>query len=80
MASHIRAASPCLPDDLEEVRNRQLYALIPTTVVLALSLLTYGLRLLARKRTGQLWRLDDILMGVGLFIFLEPAICEYLCE
>jgi hypothetical protein len=30
--------------------------------------------------SGQLLKWDDWLMGMGLLISMEPAICEYLCK
>ncbi len=76
----VPATPPCPPDDPTDVFNRQMFALVPTTIMLVLSLGTYALRLVARRKTGQSPRSDDILMGIGLLIFLEPTICEYLCK
>ena len=70
----------CPPDDPAEVHSRRMFALIPTTIILILSILTYALRLYCRKKTGQRLGWDDILMGCGLLISFEPAICEYLCR
>jgi hypothetical protein len=69
-----------LPDIPSEVRTRQLFAVISTTVVLFFAILSYVLRLWARKRSFQNLSIDDWLMGVGLLITLEPAICEYMCK
>lgn len=66
------------PDIPGEVRTRQLFAVISTTIVLAFAILSYGLRLWARRRSFQSLQIDDWLMGAGLLITLEPAICEYL--
>jgi hypothetical protein len=69
-----------LPDIPSEVRTRQLFAVISTTVVLFFAILSYALRLWARKRSFQNLSIDDWLMGAGLLITLEPAICEYMCK
>lgn len=70
----------CPPEDPAATRSRRMFALVPTTIILILSVLTYGLRLYCRKKTGQNIRSEDYLMGVGLLISIEPAICEYLCK
>ncbi|KAJ0108178.1 hypothetical protein J7T55_000143 [Diaporthe amygdali] len=72
------AKAACPPDIPEDVFNRQLFGVIPTTIVLVLSLLTYGLRIVARVKTSQRVSWDDYLMGLGLFLSLEPTICQYL--
>ncbi|KAH8763669.1 hypothetical protein F5883DRAFT_422658 [Diaporthe sp. PMI_573] len=72
------AGRSCPPDIPEDVYNRQLFGVIPTTVILILSLLTYGLRIVARVKTSQRVGWDDYLMGIGLLLSLEPAICQYL--
>lgn len=46
--------------------------------MLILSLLTYGLRIVARVKTSQKVSWDDYLMGLGLLLSLEPTICQYL--
>lgn len=74
------AAEACPPDDPYDVYSRRIFALVPTIIILVLSILTYGLRVYCRKKTGQGIRSDDILMGIGLFISFEPAICEFLCK
>jgi hypothetical protein len=66
------------PDIPSEVRSRQLFAVISTTIVLAFAIISYGLRLWARARSFHKLQIDDWLMGAGLLITLEPAICEYL--
>jgi len=38
------------------------------------------LRIWARKKSGMQLKWDDWLMGLGLLITVEPAICEYLCK
>jgi hypothetical protein len=68
------------PDISSEVRSRRLFAVLSTSIVLALAILSYILRLWARKRSFQKLQVDDWLMGVGLLITFEPAICEYLCK
>lgn len=68
------------PDIPSEVQSRRLFAVISTTIVLFFAVLSYGLRLWARKRSFQKLQVDDWLMGVGLLITFEPAICEYLCK
>lgn len=75
-----RAAPPCLHDIPSDVANRRLFAWVSTTLVLALAIVSYVLRLLARKKSFQPLKWDDYLMGIGLLIILEPAICEYLCK
>lgn len=70
----------CQPDIPGDVHSRRMFALIPTTIILILSILTYAMRLYCRKKTGQRIGWDDILMGCGLLISFEPAICEYLCR
>ena len=72
--------SICEHDFPDDVYAKKIFALIPTTIVLFLSLASYGLRIYARKRTGHALGWDDWLMGVGLLIILEPSICQYLCE
>jgi hypothetical protein len=74
------AGSSCPPDIPEDVYNRQLFGVIPTTVIFILSLLTYGLRIVARVKTSQRVGWDGYLMGIGLLLSLEPAICQYLRE
>ena len=70
----VRAAPVhCEKDDPAEVHSRQMFALIPTTIILALSLITFGLRLGARKMTGQGFHLDDLLMGIGVVLFLGKS-------
>lgn len=68
----------CMLDDLTDVYFRQELAIIPTTIILSLSVLTYGLRIIARLLTKQRIWWDDALMGVGLLLSFEPAICQYL--
>lgn len=63
---------------MTDVYHRQEIAIIPTTVVLSLSVLTYGLRIIARLLTKQRIWWDDLLMGMGLILSLEPAVCQYL--
>lgn len=63
----------CPPDDPAEVHSRRMFALIPTTIILTLSILTYALRLYCRRNTGQRIGWDDILMGCGLLISFEPG-------
>lgn len=70
----------CLPDIPDEVHQKKLFALVPTIIVMVLSITTYGLRLFCRRKTGQKLWWDDYLMGAGLLISLEPSICEFLCE
>ncbi|KAH8897528.1 hypothetical protein GQ53DRAFT_638636 [Thozetella sp. PMI_491] len=72
------ASAACEPDIPGDVYGKQMFAIVPTTIVLTLSILSYTLRLVARKRTGQELGWDDWLMGAGLIIILEPSICEYL--
>jgi hypothetical protein len=68
------------PDIPSQVLSRQLFAIISTSIVLGFAIISYGLRLWARKRSFQKLQMDDYLMGAGLLITLEPAICEYLCK
>lgn len=68
------------PDIPSDVANRRLFAWVSTTIVLSLAILSYILRIWARKKSGQQLKWDDWLMGVGLVITTEPAICEYLCK
>lgn len=70
--------SVCLPDIPADVYNRQIIAIVPTTVILFLSVLTYGLRIIARSQTKQSLGWDDYLMGLGLIILFQPSICQYL--
>lgn len=70
----------CPPDIPDEVYQKQLFALVPTIIIMVLSISTYGLRLICRRKTGQKLWWDDYLMGAGLLISLEPSICEFLCE
>ena len=83
MEWNVIRAAPVLtgpPDIPHEVQTRRLFAVISTTVVLGFAILSYGLRLWARKRSFQNLSIDDWLMGAGLLITLEPAICEYMCK
>ena len=68
------------PDDPADVAKRRLFAWLSTTIVLSLAILSYVLRIWARKKSGQKLKWDDWLMGIGLVISTEPAICEYLCN
>ncbi|OIW26036.1 hypothetical protein CONLIGDRAFT_684574 [Coniochaeta ligniaria NRRL 30616] len=68
----------CPPDLDDVVYQKQLFALVPTIIIMVLSIATYGLRLFCRKKTGQKIWWDDYLMGVGLLLSLDPAICELL--
>jgi hypothetical protein len=70
----------CPPDIPSDVYNKQMFALVPTLIILVLSIVTYGLRVFCRHKTGQRLGWDDWLMGIGLLISIEPAICEFLCE
>jgi hypothetical protein len=74
---YARALPPDIPSDVE---NRRLFAWISTTIVLALAILSFVLRIWARVKSAQQLRWDDWLMGIGLLITMEPAICEYLCK
>lgn len=78
----IHAMSPgALPPDIpSDVANRRLFAWVSTTIVLSLAILSYVLRIWARKKSAQSLKWDDWLMGIGLLISTEPAICEYLCR
>ncbi|RKU48546.1 hypothetical protein DL546_007390 [Coniochaeta pulveracea] len=67
-----------VPDDPDDVRRLQTFALVPTIIIMVLSITTYLLRLYCRKKTGQDLGCDDYLMGIGLLISLEPCICEIL--
>lgn len=44
----------CPPDVPAEVYCRRIFALIPTTIILVLSILTYALRLYYRRQDRQL--------------------------
>lgn len=79
MADTVAARGQCIPDDPVEVYQLQLFALVPTIIIMTLSITTYALRLFCRKKTGQELGWDDYLMGLGLLISLEPSICELLC-
>jgi hypothetical protein len=68
------------PDNPTDVYNRRAFAYASTTVVLALSIISYILRIGARRKSGQPLKWDDFLMGVGLFISFLPAACEYVCK
>jgi hypothetical protein len=72
---YARALPPDIPSD---VANRRLFAWASTTIVLTLAILSYILRIWARRKSGQQLKWDDWLMGAGLIITMEPAICEYL--
>lgn len=72
------SSAPCLPDNPSDVVYRQVIAVVPTTTILLLAVLTYGLRIVARAQTRQKIWWDDYLMGVGLLLSFEPAICQYL--
>ena len=80
MTDGLAAKEGCPPDDPNVVRQKQLFALVPTIITMILSISTYGLRLLCRHNTAQKLWWDDYLMGIGLLISLEPSICELLCE
>ncbi|KAB5550011.1 hypothetical protein GE09DRAFT_966015, partial [Coniochaeta sp. 2T2.1] len=74
----IDARASCPPDIPSVIRQKQLFALVPTIIIMILSINTYGLRLFCRRKTGQKLWWDDYLMGIGLLISLEPSICEFL--
>lgn len=63
---------------MNDVYYRQEVAIIPTTLILFFAVLTYGLRIIARLLTRQKIWWDDFLMGIGLILSWEPAICQYL--
>lgn len=67
-------------DDPQDVFDRRNFAWASTTVVLVLSIVSYGMRMWARKRSRQPFGWDDWLMGAGLIFSIEPAICQYVCE
>lgn len=74
-----RAAAPPCPHDIpSDVANRRMFAWVSTTLVLVLAILSYVLRIWARRKSFQRLGWDDYLMGIGLLITLEPAICEYM--
>lgn len=73
-------ATLCLEDIPSDVAKRRMFAWVSTTLVLVLAIASYALRLLARRKSFQSLKWDDCLMGIGLLITLEPAICEYLCK
>jgi hypothetical protein len=73
--------APTLPlDNPKDVYNRRAFAYAATTVVLVLSILSYAMRIAARRKSGQPLKWDDFLMGIGLFISFLPAISEYVRE
>jgi hypothetical protein len=73
-----RAAPPCPHDIPSDVANRRMFAWVSTTLVLVLAILSYILRIWARRKSYQPLKWDDYLMGIGLLITFEPAICEYM--
>lgn len=73
-------ALPCKPDIAQDVANRRMFAWVTTTLVLFLAITSYAARIWARKKSFQPLKWDDLLMGIGLLITFEPAICEYLRE
>lgn len=80
MADLLAARFECIPDDPDDVRRLQEFALVPIIIIMFLSITTYGLRLYCRKKTAQVIGWDDMLMGIGLISSLEPSICEILCK
>jgi hypothetical protein len=72
--------APLPPDNPDDVYNRRAFALSATTVVLFISIATYVLRIMARKKQAQALKADDWLMGVGLLISFIPAVSEYVCK
>ncbi len=68
------------PDNPTDVYNRRAFAYASTTVVLVLSVISYILRIGARRKSGQKLKWDDWLMGIGLLISFLPAISEYVCQ
>ncbi|KAK1751006.1 hypothetical protein QBC47DRAFT_351784 [Echria macrotheca] len=74
----IQGRAACPRDDPDDVYNRRLFALVPTVIIMVLTVITYALRLYCRKRTAQKLWWDDLLMGIGVLISLEPAICQLL--
>jgi hypothetical protein len=66
------------PDDPTEVYNRRVFAWCSITIILVLSIVSYILRLWARRKSGQRLKADDWLMGVGLLISFIPAISGYV--
>jgi hypothetical protein len=80
MPPTFNTAGALQPDIPSDVYNRRIFAWVSTTFVLALAIISYVLRIWARKKSGMQLKWDDWLMGLGLLITVEPAICEYLCK
>ena len=78
--ANVLTQQDCPPDDPDDVRYRQLFAIVPAIVIMVLSTLTFGLRLFCRRKTGQKLWWDDYLMGAGLIISFMPSICEFFCK
>ncbi|KAH6683060.1 hypothetical protein B0J14DRAFT_137725 [Halenospora varia] len=72
------ARAVCLEDIPSDVANKRMFAWVSTTLILVLATTSYVLRMWARKKSFQQYKWDDYLMGIGLLITFEPAICEYM--
>ena len=57
---------------------RERLVVVVTNTILALALISYGLRLYAKRiTTAYIWW-DDYVMGIGLAFAVIPCICNYL--
>ena len=66
------------PADLSNLTFRQHVVIGVTTTILVLAILSYGLRLYAKRITAAHVWWDDYLIGVGLSFAVIPCICNYV--
>ena len=66
------------PVDLSVLTFRQHVIIRVTTTILVLALLSYGLRLYAKRITAAHIWWDDYLIGIGLLFATIPCICNYV--
>jgi hypothetical protein len=59
------------------VNGKRTLVMVSTIVLLALSHVSYGLRLWARKSTTGRFQLEDWLMGGALFFSYGTAVCQF---
>ena len=66
------------PVDLSVLTFRQQVIIRVTTTILVLAMLSYGLRLYAKRITAAHIWWDDYLIGIGLSFATIPCICNYV--
>ena len=66
------------PVDLGPLTQRQHMIIGVTTTILLLAIISYGLRLYAKRITAATVWWDDYTIGVGLAFAIIPCICNYV--